>query len=582
MKWGLVWGPLQGFWFLAPQFLITHVLYPNALAEWFFVSLFLLGVFATIGVLCSIFVTYLIAVYTSIVKPVFADPSKAHAFIVGVLTPIVYLFLGYFFVWAKLGTILPLTDALAPLDIIALVGIIAAVSAYHAVLKSSFWPPFLKTTPLLVGCIILGAVLVPFRITDPRSTRSVTESALVMPPASSASKNVAPLLLIGIDGANWKSIGHALNKNSLPTIDGLIKQGVHGTVEGLWPPYLSGPAWAAILTGFSREKTGIYEDLEVLTPLLESAFQLPLTADIKLVPLLIVEHYFVRLGLIKIKPLSRPVLRQTPIWEILSDAFPRKNIAVVRFWFTHPPETKPGTIIVSDWAGIDAWKLLDVDTRTEMPTVSPVQLSEQLLKFYNSSVKNYNLRDFVEEQNYRQPNDTFVDPISILYNSLEIDSSTLAATEYLVRQKPVFDVLMVYLGGFDMISHAFWQYRFPEDFPRNPPAKMDIDRLGPVIDRYLEFVDRRLGELISSFPRRPNVVIVSDHGHEANQSPLIWRAKHAPDGIFIASGPNIAPRKEGSRVSYFDIVPTILHLFGLEKPRDLRGTSAVKMPIDLE
>lgn len=397
--------------------------------------------------------------------------------------------------------------------------------------------------------------------------------------ASSALKNSAPLLLIGIDGANWKGIGHGVKRHSLPTIDGLIEEGVHGTVEGLWPPYLSGAAWAAILTGFPREKTGIYEDLNVLAPLLDFAFQLPLTADIKLVPILLVEHYLVRLGLIEVKPLSRAVLRQTPIWEILSQAFPRKNIAVVRFWFTHPPKTQPGTIIVSDWTGNNSWEPLDVDTRTDKPTVSPEHLSEPLLEFYKASAKNYNLRDFVEEHNYRQPNDTFVDPIRILHGSLEIDSSTLAATEYLIRQKQDLDVVMVYLGGFDMISHAFWQYRFPEDFPTSPPTKTDIDRLGPVMDRYVQFLDRRLGELITAFPRCPNVLIVSDHGHEANKTPLIWRTKHAPEGMFIASGPAIVPRKEGSRVSYFDIVPTILHLFGLEKPKNFRGTSAVQRPV---
>lgn len=577
VKWGLIWGPLQGYWLLAPHFLTSHVLYPNSLADWFFVTIFLLGVFATIGVLCSVFATYPLIIYTSIVRPVSLDPSKAHATVVGVLMPIVYLILGYFFVWAKLGSILPLSDALAPIDIVALVGIVAGISAFHFMLKSRYWPPFLKTEPLLVGCIILGAVLVPFRLTDPRSTKYGEDSAPITVAASSASKNIAPLVLIGIDGANWKSVSPALNKNSLPTMQRLIKHGARGTVEGLWPPYLSGPVWASILTGFPREKTGIYEDLKVLPPLLRSPVQLPLIPDIKLVPLLLVEHYLVLLGLIEIKPLSRPVLQQPPIWEILLDAFPRKKIAVVRFWFTHPADSKPGMIIVSDWAGKDAWSSLDVNTTTDRPTVSPGHLSDELLKFYDSSAKNYNLRDFVDEQNYRQPKDTVVDPINVLYSSLEIDRNTLAATEYLVRQNSDLDVLMVYLGGFDMISHAFWQYRFPEDFPSNPPAQIDIDRLGTVMDRYLQFLDRRLGELVATFPRRPNVLIVSDHGHEANLTPLIWRTKHAPDGIFIASGPDIQPAKEELRVSYFDIVPTILDLFGLEKPKNFRGTSVIKL-----
>ncbi len=582
VKWGLIWGPLQGFCFLAPHFLSSHVLYPNSASDWFFVLLFLFGVFATIGVFCSLFATFPLMIYSSVFGPGSIHSSRTHGTVVGVLMPIVYLLLGYFFVWAKLGTILPLSEALSLPDIFALMAIIVGVLGYHLVvvvlvLKRNLWSPTVNIDLWLVGCAILVAVLIPYHLTDPRSVKLPEDLNHIRPAASSVSSQSVPLLLIGIDGANWKSITPLLNKKSLPTLERLIKQGVRGTVEGLWPPYLSGPAWAAMLTGFPREQTGIYEDLMVLAPPLQTPFQLPLFPDIKLVPLLLIEHYLVRLGFVEIKPHARFMLRRSPIWEILTETTPREKIAVIRFWFTHPPDTKPGTIIVSDWAGKDAWSSLNVNTSTERPTVSPERLSNELLKFFDAIPNNHNLLDFVDTRNYHQPLDTVEDPIKMLHSSLQIDSKTLAASGYLLRQHPDLGALMVYLGGYDMVCHAFWQYRFPEEFAsNNPPAKLDIDRLGPVMDRYLQFLDRQLGDLIAAFSTSPNVLIVSDHGHEANQTPLIWRSKHAREGIFIAAGPDIRATEEKISVSYYDIVPTILQLFRLENPNNLRGKSVLQ------
>jgi predicted AlkP superfamily phosphohydrolase/phosphomutase len=134
---------------------------------------------------------------------------------------------------------------------------------------------------------------------------------------------------------------------------------------------------------------------------------------------------------------------------------------------------------------------------------------------------------------------------------------------------------MVYFGGFDTICHAFWQYRFPEQFP-DPPSQEDISRLGPVIDQYLEFLDGRIGRLISSFPVPPNVLIVSDHGHEANHDYPLWKGWHSATGIFIAAGPDVPFRTDSLAVSYYDIVPTVLDLEGLATPAGVSGRSLVK------
>jgi predicted AlkP superfamily phosphohydrolase/phosphomutase len=133
----------------------------------------------------------------------------------------------------------------------------------------------------------------------------------------------------------------------------------------------------------------------------------------------------------------------------------------------------------------------------------------------------------------------------------------------------------VHIGGFDNACHAFWQYRFPEDFPADPPDAGDVKNYGPVIDRYLEFIDKRLAKLLAAFPVRPNVIIVSDHGHGPIDTATLWRGHHASPGLFIAAGPDVLKSSEILKVSYYDIVPTILDLTGFMKADGLRGRSVV-------
>src|SRR2546422_4740480 len=123
----------------------------------------------------------------------------------------------------------------------------------------------------------------------------------------------------------------------------------------------------------------------------------------------------------------------------------------------------------------------------------------------------------------------------------EIDRRTLEAAERLIRLRPNLPVLAVYLPGFDKVCHAFWQYRFPEAYGDGRPAAEDIAELGPVVDRYLAFVDRSLGRLIAAYGTTPNVIVVSDHGFEANTTHPMWRGWANRPGKPDAPGAPVPP-----------------------------------------
>ena len=67
--------------------------------------------------------------------------------------------------------------------------------------------------------------------------------------------------------------------------------------------------------------------------------------------------------------------------------------------------------------------------------------------------------------------------------------------------RPDLRFLGVYLGGFDNICHAMWQYRFPEQYGADPPPPADVTEFHAVIDRYLEFLDASVARLTAAFPR---------------------------------------------------------------------------------
>ena len=72
------------------------------------------------------------------------------------------------------------------------------------------------------------------------------------------------------------------------------------------------------------------------------------------------------------------------------------------------------------------------------------------------------------------------------------------------------------------------------------------------------------------------MIVLSDHGMESVENKPPFPAWHASPGIFMAAGPDFPHSTERMNVSYYDIVPTILDLKGLERSAGLKGQSLAK------
>jgi predicted AlkP superfamily phosphohydrolase/phosphomutase len=352
-----------------------------------------------------------------------------------------------------------------------------------------------------------------------------------------------------------------------------VETGVSGDVHALWPPYWSTPAWGAILTGYDQEQLGVHEDLGAAAPGLPP-FEVPLTLDLASNPVFLAEFSLIQAGVIEPAPISRDELPKPPVWERISQA--GKRTAVVFFSFTYPARGQ-SAYVVSNRVEPDLWSRFGVKPGQREFLASPANQSASLLKWFsgNEAAGAVLGEEFLPRMDWPQPQDAAVDPVAVLREASDVEFRVLNLTKDLIHQDRGLDAVMMYSDAFDSISHAYYPYRFPEDFPLRPPAPADVATLGPVMDRYLEWFDGRLGELIRSFPTPPNVIVVSDHGVEAANHVTLWRGWHSPHGMFLAAGPGITHDAKVRDVSYFDIVPTILDLLDLKPAVDLRGHSVV-------
>jgi predicted AlkP superfamily phosphohydrolase/phosphomutase len=270
------------------------------------------------------------------------------------------------------------------------------------------------------------------------------------------------------------------------------------------------------------------------------------------------------------------MLQRPPIWELLSDAGVRSG--VVRFDFTFPAAGQ-SEYVISSRAGRDSWDWARVEKWTGEGLASPEGIAKELLAPFGEEIPQDEalLARFLPGPP-RPRSRRVAFEIQMLRIALDIDRRTTEAALQILERSPDLRFFGVYLGGFDNICHAFWPYRFPEEYGKKRPAPEDVAEFKDIIDRYLEFIDECLGRLIAAYPEPPNVLIAADHGHVATEEHPLWLGWHGESGIFIASGPTFPRRRESLQISYYDIVPTIADALGFELPPGMHGSSVLAQP----
>jgi predicted AlkP superfamily phosphohydrolase/phosphomutase len=297
-------------------------------------------------------------------------------------------------------------------------------------------------------------------------------------------------------------------------------------------------------------------------------FYAPLVVDVLLDPFYVVEWQLIGMKVMRVMHPPRPMVQRPPVWELLDQA--GVATGVVRFDFTYPAAARHG-LVVSNHVGRDNWTFVRAQPGVGEASVSPPGLANDLLApFAEDRPFDEALLDAILPSADRVGNPF---DLAILRNAIDIDDRSFEAALAMLRARPDLPFLALYLSGLDEVCHGFWEYRFPEAYGASAPPAEDVARLGKVIDRYLQFLDGRLARLVAAFPTPPNVVIVSDHGHEAVLDHPVWRGWHSAIGVFIAGGPDVGRRSGRLGVSYYDVVPTVVDLLGFAPPAGAHGES---------
>jgi hypothetical protein len=460
---------------------------------------------------------------------------------------------------------------------------------------------YLLPTALVLGLLSLGAtVVLPFRRRLP--SRALTFGSLVAftvacwpPPARPAPRAPAgsarpggpsalrsPLLLYGLDGADWRYVEPLMARGELPNLAALRARGAWGPLESSRPT--SSPIiWTTIATGQPLELHGVTGFTVRQLRGVDDALPNPLRR-IRGLGFRRLESFLEQQKKIYEAPVPSTARQLPAFWNIASRF--GSPTAVVNWWATWPAEPVLGAIVSERmyfwrFAAKDQWT---PTARLVYPDELGGLLSGKVMR--PDEVTHEQARPFmdVSADEFRALMDAGYDghvrtEFKYLYSMHE--TNRRIAPELLAWGRKTFgappDILLLE-RIVDIACHDALHFsELVEDHLGASPE--DLRRFSRLVSEAYKRADRALGELVSSLPEA-NVIVVSDHGFgledgDSTQAPS-YDHRSAPAGIFIAAGPAFRPgRVDG--LGILDLLPLLLYLKGFPQADDLPGQARLEV-----
>jgi len=366
-------------------------------------------------------------------------------------------------------------------------------------------------------------------------------------------KNINPVILIGLDGADWNIIDPLLKKGKLPHLKNLIQEGTSGILETIRPTK-SPVIWTSIATGKTMIKHGILD----MTFVTKNNIEVPYTAGER---------------------------KTKAIWNILSEN--DLTVGITNWFCTFPPEDVNG-YLVSNRFRMSVFKyLLNVDV------TFPSELKKDLFphviglkdKKYGKSLKTEGLEDYFTLSKNRkieipESRATQVKRFRIYFLQ---DKSIENISLHLFEKRPV-DFFSPYFRLIDTTSHFSSLFiseelreRWIEEFKQNgrysPETELLLyEEMAGIIEPVYTYLDNVVGRIMAKAEENTTFILVSDHGFVFTESGYNhYNTDKLAHGIVILKGPDIKKDHRLQKAHIFDIAPTILYLFGLPAGKDMDG-----------
>jgi predicted AlkP superfamily phosphohydrolase/phosphomutase/tetratricopeptide (TPR) repeat protein len=345
------------------------------------------------------------------------------------------------------------------------------------------------------------------------------------------------VLLIGVDGADFQIIDRLIGQGKLPTFQRLEREGAFGPLKSQ-EPLLSPLVWTTIATGRNPQDHGVLDFVEV-------------GADGQPTPI-------------------TSVRRRVPaLWNIASEY--GKRVGFVGWYASYPAEPVRG-FEVSDRLAFHQVR----SARATSGATFPEKLSEEIRSRFGEPVPDLQATKnrFVEDPGVPLTPDGArrLGELSKIYATSEFYRRILPPLGSEFRA----DLLAVYFEGIDACGHLFMEDAPPK---RAEVSDLDFRAFLKTVDRYYEYQDEVLADLLRLEGPDTVTLIVSDHGFKSGEirprtsgradiglAPL-W---HRLYGVLFIHGAAIRTSRI-EKASVLDVAPTVLSLLTLPLSRELQG-----------
>jgi tetratricopeptide (TPR) repeat protein len=418
-------------------------------------------------------------------------------------------------------------------------------------------------TSLIVGAAIVVIVGAGIYLRSERSRTgpdaSTSHTPGTLQPVSEiarASRPAAPVIFLGLDGADWQLLDRYISAGTMPNLKQLVAEGTTGSLETLHPA-LSPLVWTSMMTGVDPLQHGVLDFVRY------------------------------RPGTDTKEPITSDERKAPAIWNMASWA--DRRVAVFGLWSTYPAEPVNG-LMVSD-------RLFTFLFREAQPPEGVVYPREHdtwartIVERSEAAIDAGALREYLPwltDEAYKRALESetpYGNPISALRRTLvETRIYDDLASDWIETQRP--DLAVVYFQGTDSIGHTF----APFAPPRQPSiSDEDFDRYSRVPEQYFASIDRLLGRYRALATKLGAVLMLaSDHGFtwiddrptelssNANQTAAKW---HRKQGMYLLWGAGIKPenrRLEGGSV--LQVCATLLALAGLPPGKGLASPALPGAP----
>jgi len=348
--------------------------------------------------------------------------------------------------------------------------------------------------------------------------------------------------VFALDAGTWDLLGPYMERGLLPNLQRLRDEGAWGGLKSTRPSN-SPVIWTSIATGMKPTKHGItfflrFPDRDTGKP----------------------------------KPVDRSLRQVKAIWNILGEQGLR--VAIVGWFVTWPAEDVNGYVVSdrSHYGRIDQATFPPAFAASLEP-VARTEADRAASNFMNLPPADPGSDDAPVASD-RATDFLVLDRYTKAYTR---DLYYLRAARRILDEGGQPDFFALYLRGTDDVQHGFWKFMEPDGFGYVDPVH--VARFGNVIERYWQWVDGEVGEMLARLDANTLVLVVSDHGagpatgRYTIKTPeyLHLSGAHRDTGILIARGPGIEPGTKVDGASIYDITPTVLHYLGLPVGTDMDG-----------